>query len=88
MTKMLKVTPFILFLLLLICNYTVAQSSSLTWDIQTISSEGTIGASSLALDSADNPHICYSEHPKQDHTIADVLVYAHWNGTAWSTQKI
>ncbi|MCW4025181.1 MAG: BNR repeat-containing protein, partial [Candidatus Bathyarchaeota archaeon] len=84
--KLLLIT--VIPLILSIVAVSPAQETTPAWNIQVIPSNGTIGASSLALDSADNPHICYSEHPKQDHTIADVLVYAHWNGTAWSTQKI
>jgi exo-beta-1,3-glucanase (GH17 family) len=52
-----------------------------TWNIQPVVSAGYVLRTCLALDSNDNPHICYSvPYPGYQ------LKYAVWNGTAWDIQ--
>jgi hypothetical protein len=60
------------------------------WNIQTVhsprdpSAGGTGRDSSLVLDSSNNPHISYII---QAHSAIDIM-YAHWNGSAWSIQSV
>jgi hypothetical protein len=54
-----------------------------TWNVQTVDSAGDVGgASSIALDSSNRPHISY-----YDDTYGD-LMYARWTGSAWSIQTV
>jgi len=57
--------------------------SALTWHVETVDTAGYIFDSSLALDSAGNPHVSYLEtSPDYD------LKYAFWNGSAWNIQVV
>ncbi|MCC7130470.1 MAG: hypothetical protein B6D39_04450 [Anaerolineae bacterium UTCFX2] len=57
------------------------------WNIQTVDDGGVLKDnvgwfSSVALDSADNPHISYYDVTNKD------LKYAYWNGAAWVTETL
>ena len=54
-----------------------------TWNIETVDNTGAVGAfSSLALDSAGNPHICYWDKTKL------APKYAAWDGSNWNIQIV
>ncbi|MFN2221092.1 MAG: hypothetical protein ACK2UH_00945, partial [Candidatus Promineifilaceae bacterium] len=51
------------------------------WRVETVDDRGGVGqAASLALDSADRPHIAYSVGS----TFDAVLNYVHWDGSQWN----
>lgn len=64
-------------------TYAVCNDSA--WDIQTLDSQGYTTQSSLALDSFDNPHICYLYQPPVG---TSYLMYTNWTGSNWSIQTI
>lgn len=62
----------------------VAPARSETWSIQTVDSWGTVGThTSLALNPAGNPCICYRE----DNAFERVK-YAEWNGSSWAIEPV
>ena len=75
----------LVFSLLVLAILVVVSSSgyaALTWDIQTVDSSTTY--TSLALDSAGNPHIsCLAGSFSTYH-----LKYASWNGISWGAQVV
>jgi hypothetical protein len=53
------------------------------WNIQTVDSAGLVGSyTSIALDSADHPHISYSDDTNHD------LKYTYFDGAAWQNQTV
>lgn len=61
--------------------------TSITWDIQTVDSAGRVGMyTSIALDSAGNPHISYC-YETNDFSAGN-LKYAHWTGSEWHIQTV
>ncbi|CUS06283.1 exported protein of unknown function [Candidatus Promineifilum breve] len=76
--------PAVLLLALVLClALPVAAVMALTWDIETVDSDGIPGYhTSLALDAAGNPRISYSE------VGGDDLKYAAWNGTSWDIATV
>ncbi|MDI6877453.1 MAG: hypothetical protein QMC96_11850 [Methanomicrobiales archaeon] len=75
--------PGIAFSALLLVCAGVGPVSALTWDIQTMDTEGDAGVfTSLAMDGDDNPRISNS-----DGTYS-VLQYAAWTGSAWDIEFV
>ncbi|MCK4593989.1 T9SS type A sorting domain-containing protein [bacterium] len=53
------------------------------WRIETVDSDGLAGGyTSIALDSADRPHISYHEY------LSDDLRYTHWDGERWLIEDV
>jgi hypothetical protein len=61
-----------------------ARWTGTAWDIQTIATEITTGRTSLALDAANRPHLCFRDGAYRD----EGLKYAHWIGSAWDIQTL
>lgn len=79
----------VLFFTLLLSFCLVFQANAESaWNIQNVQTVGALGASSLALDSNDNPHIAYLRYFKNDYYNPANLTYASWNGSAWETQTL
>jgi len=73
----------VLLLLTLACNLTTCVNADLTWTIETVDSTENAGFfSSIALDSAGNPHISYHDIIKGD------LKYAKWTGASWAIETV
>jgi hypothetical protein len=66
-------------------DLTYAVWNDSAWKIQTLDSQGYTTQSSLALDSFDNPHICYLYEPPVG---TSYLMYTNWTGSNWATQTI
>jgi hypothetical protein len=68
-------------------NY--ARWTGSTWDIQTVAKWGNRAKySSLALDTAGQPHISYSYLDIVQQDRQDGLRYAYWMGSAWEFQTV
>jgi hypothetical protein len=65
-------------------NLTYASWNGSAWGIQTLAPQVRGQGSSLALDSSNNPHICYGFSTS---TESD-LNYISWTGSNWSIQTI
>ncbi|MDT8781108.1 MAG: hypothetical protein IAX22_00480 [Candidatus Bathyarchaeota archaeon] len=73
----------VLLLLTLACSLTTCVNADLTWTIETVDSTENAGFfSSIALDSAGNPHISYHDIIKGD------LKYAKWTGASWAIETV
>ena len=69
--------------LLLIGPWMGSPVLALTWDINTIDSNGFVGKeTSIALDANDNPHISYVDSSNL------ALKYAAFNGSTWDIETI
>jgi hypothetical protein len=66
-------------------NLTYAVWNDSAWTVQTLGSQVYSTRSSLALDSFDNPHICYLYKPPVG---TSYLMYTHCIGSNWTTQTI
>lgn len=54
-----------------------------SWHIETVDTiEEVSQYASIAIDSYDNPHICYYDH------LSSHLKYTHWTSTAWEIQSV
>ncbi len=51
---------------------------SLAWIVETVDDTGNVSPGSLALDSADRPHLSYEAEAE--------LRYAHFDGATWVTE--
>ena len=74
---------FASLLLITFCLVMQAHASS-TWNIQIVDTKANVGGCSIALDSADNPHIAYSDYVNDNVN----LMYASWNGSDWNIQTV
>lgn len=65
-------------------NLRYARWTGAVWDIQTVATYINNGRTSLALDVANRPHLCFqnSTYPNGG------LKYAHWTGSAWNIQTL
>jgi hypothetical protein len=73
-------STIVLFVLFLTVVTTVLAD---TWHIETVDSAGEVGwDTSIALDSADNPHISYYDWDNQN------LKYAYWDGSSWDITTV
>jgi hypothetical protein len=79
------------------CSIVYASWDGSAWSTQTVASNITfpsqlrdieIQMGSLALDSRDNPHICYVAEQYMQPGSQLNLNYASWTGTAWNIQII
>jgi hypothetical protein len=59
-----------------------------TWSIQTVDENGDGNGLSMALDSKDNPHLCYVDYENGYYRNPRYLMYASWNGSDWSIQNV
>jgi hypothetical protein len=64
-------------------NVTYASWNGSAWDIQTLEPNSGIG-SSLAVDSLNNPHICYIYSTPN----SSYLKYTSWTGSNWNNQTV
>ena len=66
----------------------VISNSTFAWNSQTVDTRSGLWCS-LALDSNNNPHICYSAVLSYNKRYGDYyLMYASWNGSAWDMQNL
>jgi hypothetical protein len=81
---------FLIVLLLIIFSVAITKADDPLWKIVSIDVTGNIVVGSLALDSAGNPHISFSEFAVNGITINDSgnLMYTSQNGSSWSIQSI
>jgi hypothetical protein len=86
-TTKMRANAFLSVLLLSILLATfcsaVPAHAALTWNIQTIDKNSTIGAGAIAVDSNNNPHIAYTHIENGTY-----VTYASWNGSSWNTQNV
>jgi hypothetical protein len=60
-----------------------AQWNGTDWRVETVDEDGVVGLhTSLALDSKENPHICYYD------LSGARLKYARWDGTDWKVEMV
>ncbi len=57
------------------------------WSIKTVDQKGADGVAFMALDSKNNPHICYIDSYGTTQN-PDNLMYASWTGSRWNIQNI
>jgi hypothetical protein len=74
---------FAYMLLISFCLMMQAHAGS-AWSIQIVDTKANVGGSSIALDSANNPHIAYSDYVNSNVN----LMYASWAGSTWNTQTV
>lgn len=65
-------------------KYAAWNSSTSSWDIETVKSVGNCTTPSLALDSSDVPHIAYY----RSWPGGNDLMYTYWDGSSWSEQMV
>jgi hypothetical protein len=95
MRKKLTITILLTLLCITIIpsplNTLVVKAATPQWNIQTLDSNGSIGSSSIAIDSQNHPHISYAQFRiggwSNIETPAN-LMYTTYNGTAWNIQTI
>jgi hypothetical protein len=79
----------LLLSILLVLSFIVQAQADSTWSIQTLDDNGSITrGTSLALDSKNNPHLCYTAYEDGYYRNPRYLMYASWNGSAWSIQNV
>ena len=77
----MKLLRYVLALLLVVLA--MPSIATAQWQIQTVDDVGNVGwYTSLALDSAGNPHISYYDFASAD------LKYAYYDGAAWQIQTV
>lgn len=74
------------------CDLKYAVWNGLSWDMEIISSCDPMNSegyyyTSMALDSANRPHISYS-YTYGSTTSDGGLMYAHWNGSSWQIEEV
>ena len=91
-----KSSILMLIILLLTSSIAIAfafAQSTPMWAVQTVDEKGQgqrLGSSGycpIAVDSNDTPHILYTGNDYPPSEI-DILRYASWNGSGWTTQEI
>ena len=78
----------ILLSILLVSSFVVQAQADSTWSIQTVDENGTAIGLSMALDSNDNPHLCYIAYENGYYRNPAYLTYASWNGSYWNIQNV
>ena len=53
-----------------------------------LDTKGANGPLSIAVDSNNNPHICYGAYENGDYRNPIYLMYASWNGSGWNIQNV
>ena len=66
----------------------VLSHSATSWSIQTVDENGDGFWLSMALDSKDNPHLCYIDYVDGYYRNPTYLTYASWNGSNWLIQNV
>lgn len=84
MKEMKKISLLLLVgLLALAFNIQEAHAGDIYWHIETVDSEGGVGAhTSIALDSSDNPHISYYDGTNTN------LKYTYYDGSSWHIETV
>jgi hypothetical protein len=78
----------LLLSVLLILSFVVQAQADSTWSVQTVDENGNGIGLSMALDSKDNPHLCYTAYVNGYYRNPKYLTYASWNGSDWSIQNV
>jgi hypothetical protein len=75
---------------ILLFSFVFSANASLSWTTSIVDTNGILGAGiSIALDSNNNPHICYTDYKDGNPRVGPaVLMYASWNGSGWNTQPV
>jgi hypothetical protein len=72
----------------LVSSFVVQAQADSTWSMQTVDENGDGIGLSMALDSKDNPHLCYIDYVNGYYRNPTYLTYASWNGASWNTQVV
>lgn|GEM_PF-3541385 len=91
MRKKSPLSAFLSLLLpsiLLVSSFVVQAQADSTWSIQTVDENGDGIGLSMALDSKDNPHLCYVDYVNGYYSNPTYLTYASWNGSDWRIQNV
>jgi hypothetical protein len=81
-------SSLLLLSILLVSCFVVQAHATSTWSIQTVDTNATSGGGVIALDSNNNPHICYTDYENGNYHNPIYLMYASWSDSGWNIQTV